>query len=299
MSHAGTPAAEIAIDEALVRELLREQFPDLSHLALHPAASGWDNVMFRLGDALAVRLPRRAAATTALRTEQHWLGRLGALGVDVPVPLRHGAPSSRYPWPWSVVPWLPGHPADERPIEAGEAARLGTILQQLHAPAPPDAPVSPYRGVPLHARATDVEARLGRALADNDALRASSRAIWNAALTAPIDITPRWIHGDLHPRNLLVTNGHLTAIVDWGDLGAGDPAVDLAAFWMLFEDATARRDGFAAYGSITPATMRRASGWALFFGVSLLDAGLVDDARHAATGSATLRRLALSARAGA
>lgn len=216
MSHAGTPAAEIAIDEALVRELLSEQFPDLSHLALHPAASGWDNVMFRLGDAHAVRLPRRAAATTALRTEQHWLGRLGALGVDVPVPLRHGVPSSRYPWPWSVVPWLPGHPADERPIEAGEAARLGAVLQQLHAPAPPDAPVSPYRGVPLHARATDMEARLGRALAGDDALRA----------------------------------------------------------------------------------MRRALGWALFFGVSLLDAGMVDDPRHAATGLATLRRLAISSRGG-
>ena len=296
MERYGTPPAEVAIDTALVRELVGSQFPDLSHLPIRPAPSGWDNAMFRLGASLAVRLPRRAAAVPALLNEQRWLGTAtGAVEIPVPIPQRCGGPAPSYPWAWSVVPWFPGRPADEGPVHHGQAGRLGAFLNRLHQAAPRAAPVNPHRGVPLAARAGDVGMRLDRALDGEPALHAAVRAIWQEALAAPVDLTPRWIHGDLHPRNILLADGALSAVIDWGDLGAGDPAVDLAAFWMLFDDAAARRAGLAAYGGISAATRARAQGWAVFFGVTLLLAGAADDARHARTGAATLRRLASSA----
>jgi aminoglycoside phosphotransferase (APT) family kinase protein len=116
--------------------------------------------------------------------------------------------------------------------------------------------------------------------------------MWQASLAAPLDVEPTWIHGDLHPRNVLVEDGVFSGIIDWGDIAAGDRATDLAAVWMLFEDPRARRLAFSAYGTVSYATYMRAKGWAIGFGVTLLDAGLEDDPRHAAIGEQTLRRIA-------
>jgi aminoglycoside phosphotransferase (APT) family kinase protein len=116
--------------------------------------------------------------------------------------------------------------------------------------------------------------------------------MWAASLAAPVDVPPTWIHGDLHPRNVIVEDGIFSGIIDWGDIAAGDRATDLAAIWMLFEDAQARRTAWNAYGTVTYATYMRAKGWAIGFGVTLLDAGLADDPRHAVVGEQTLRRIA-------
>jgi aminoglycoside phosphotransferase (APT) family kinase protein len=115
---------------------------------------------------------------------------------------------------------------------------------------------------------------------------------WQQAVAAPVDVPPTWLHGDLHPRNVLVEQGQISGIIDWGDLTAGDCATDLASVWMLFADPAARRAAFAVYGPLTAATFTRAKGWAIFFGAMLLESGRVNSPAHAAMGECVLRRLA-------
>jgi aminoglycoside phosphotransferase (APT) family kinase protein len=289
----GTPAAEFAIDETLVARLLAEQHEDLAHLPLQAVGAGWDNAMFRLGDHLAVRLPRRAAAATLIIHEQRWLSRLATqLTLPVPAPIRVGRPALGYPWQWSVVSWLKGVTADHLEPNASQAIPFARFLRSLHIPAPADAPVNPLRGVPLHPRASTVEERMSRLAGRTDLITSGIRHVWNEALEAPLDVSPTWLHGDLHPRNVLVQNGAITGVIDWGDVTSGDRATDLASIWMLFADKHARQEALAEYGSLSEATLRRAKGWALLFGVSLLDTGLHDNPRNAALGERVLRRLA-------
>lgn len=285
---------EVEIDEALVRALLHEQHPDLSGLALVRHADGWDNLLWRLGDDLLVRLPRRAPAATLTAHEHRWLPELGPrLPLPVPVPVRTGVPGSGFPWSWSVVPWLVGEPATVAPVNAAVAARqLGGFLRALHVPAPADAPYNTYRSVPLAARATDLEARL---------THVAWRRVWEDALAAdPQSGPPLWVHGDLHPANVLVAGGALAGVIDFGDVCAGDPAVDLAAMWMLL--APTAHDRFAAaYGPIDDHLRRRARGWAVVFGTLLVAIG--SDPRPAsgrplylAVGHRTLARLTRASR---
>jgi aminoglycoside phosphotransferase (APT) family kinase protein len=190
-----------------------------------------------------------------------------------------------------VLPWLPGAPADLRSPRADQAPVFAAFLRALHRPAPADAPRNPVRGVPLAERAPVAEGRLARLAAATDLVTPQLRALWAAALAAPPDHPAVWLHGELHPRNLLVEDGALSAVIDWGDITAGDPATDLAAVWMLFEDPQARAACLAAYGPAPPATLARARGWAIHLGATLLETGLVDEPRHAAIGERTLRRL--------
>lgn len=290
---AGTPAAEVNIDEALIRALLQEQHPDLAHLPLVPVDAGWDNVMVRLGDSLCLRLPRRTVGASLIENEQTWLPGLSmALPLPIPVPLRVGLPGCGFPWRWSIVPWLAGHAADLAPPAANEATRLGEFLKALHTPAPRTAPSNPVRGVPLQQRAAKIEERMRRLAAMAEpVVGADTYRVWEAALAAPIDVNRTWLHGDLHARNVLVDEGQLTGVIDWGDITAGDRATDLAAVWMLFADPVARSRALSASGSVSQATYLRAKGWAVNFGVMLLDSGLVDHPRHAAMGEKTLRRV--------
>ena len=289
----GTPRAEVAVDGALVAALLAAQHPDLAKLPLSLLDEGWDNVMFRLGEHLVVRLPRRAAAVALLDREQDWLPVLAeSLPLPVPSPVRRGRPGEGYPWPWSVVPWIDGATADLAPPAAEEARALGRFLTALHRPAPPDAPRNPVRGVPLATRREMVEARAARVAAATDALTPALRHLWDRALAAPIDEADRWLHGDLHARNVLVSEGRIAGVIDWSDLAAGDRATDLASIWGLFESRAAREDAMAACAGVSEATWMRARGWAFAFGVMLLDSGLADHPRHAAMGRDTLRRLA-------
>ena len=208
------PAAEVQIDEELVRQLLAEQHPDLAELPLRIADSGFDNELWRLGDDLAVRMPRRAVAADLLANEQRWLpgtGRTAAVSRSRS-PLRLGRPSLGYPWPWSVVPWLTGDPGDQVPVtdrcDAGQ--RLGAFLRALHQPAPPSAPFNSWRSVPLTARAETFEAQLAALGTDVDSR--GIRRVWRRAISAePISGPAQWIHGDLHPANTLTGAEHWSA----------------------------------------------------------------------------------------
>src|SRR6185437_7684254 len=200
------PAAEVEITADLVRRLLRAQQPDLAGLPVEPLASGWDNTLFRLGDGLVVRLPRRRLGASIVVNEQRWLPLLAPrLPLPVPVPVRTGVPGEGYPWPWSIVEFMPGTPAsDGPPLDPRRAAAdLGGFFGALHATAPPDAPANPYRGVPLGQRAANFERNLAAVAGqvDQDAVLAA----WEAALAAPVwDGAPVWLHGDPHPANILV-----------------------------------------------------------------------------------------------
>ncbi|HEY9827004.1 MAG TPA: aminoglycoside phosphotransferase family protein [Stenomitos sp.] len=289
----GTPPAEVEIDAALVSTLLQEQHPDFAHLPLAPADTGWDNAMFRLGSRWAVRLPRHQGASIRIEHEQIWLPELASkLPVAVPVPERCGVPSRHYPWRWSILPWLDGMTADQAEPRADQAPRLAAFLRALHVSAPAHAPRNPVRGVPLEQRAAAVEARMQRLETHTHFINARIKHVWQQALTAPQHRNDTWIHGDLHARNVLIQQGAIAGVIDWGDMAAGDRATDLAAIWMLFTDSTARQQAIAAYGELCEATWQRAKGWAILFGVVLLDSGLVDNPRHACMGERTLQRIA-------
>lgn len=276
-----TPPAEIDIDAALVRALLAEQHPDLAQWELNHVDSGWDNEMFRLGSDLAVRLPRRETAASLVVNEQRWLpGLAPRLPLAVPEPVRSGRPGSGYPWPWSVTRWVPGEvagsaePAD--PVAA--AVALGGFLSALHVPAPAGAPVNPHRGVPLQQRDALVREHL-EALdlaVDLEAIL----ACWSRlAATPPWTGPPLWLHGDLHPLNILTSAGRLTGVIDWGDITAGDPASDLAVAWMLLP-SEARPVLRASAGEVDDDTWDRARGWALALALAMYGTKMSDVARR-------------------
>ena len=288
----GIPAAEVHIDVALVAELIREQLPQYAGRPLRHLASGWDNVVVRLGPDLLVRLPRREVAVSLIEREQQWLPVLARrLPMPVPEPVHVGRPSPRFPWPWSIAPWIPGESADVSDLQGEEALRLAAFLKALHQPAPEMAPANPVRGVPLATRATAVAERMARLEQTTEQVSARVVAAWREALEAPPAAERHWLHGDLHPRNILADEGRIVGVIDWGDLCGGDIATDLAAHWMLF-DRPDRQKALAAYGNIDAATLARAKGRAVFFGVVLLDTGLVGDERQATIGAATLARVA-------
>src|SRR5262245_46151392 len=260
----GTPIAEFEIDSALVADLLADQHPDLAHLPLRVVDAGWDNAMVRLGDHLAVRLPRRAAAAPLIAHEQTWLPRLAdRLALPIPAPYRIGTPARGYPWRWSVVPWLKGMAADQHEPHASQALPFAAFLRSLHIPGPADAPPNPVRGVPLRQRAEAVEARMQRLASKTSLITPQIRHIWQVALPAPLDMPSTWLHGDLHARNVLVERGVISGVIDWGDITSGDPATDLASIWMLFAERHARHDALAAYANLSEATLQRAKGWAV------------------------------------
>jgi aminoglycoside phosphotransferase (APT) family kinase protein len=288
----GTPPAEVNVTVELVRDLLSRQHPDLANQSLCWIDAGWDNAIFRLGEHLAVRLPRRAVAARLILHEQLWLPELASiLTLPAPIPVRRGTPELGYPWHWSVVPWFSGGASDLNPLSPTQAAPLASFLRSLHVRAPENAPINPVRGVPLIQRRAPVEERMQRLEKETQYITADIRGMWERALVAPIDVEPTWLHGDLHAQNVLVDSGAITAIVDWGDVCRGDRAGDLAAIWTLLPDRSAREEAMRLCGDVSDATWSRARGWAASLGVILLDTGLVGNARHAAMGAQILLRL--------
>ena len=287
----GTPAAEIEIDERQARQLLAAQHPDLADLSIVSIASGWDNQLLRLGDKLVLRFPRRQLAAQLILNEQRWLPHLKErLPLAIPAPVRTGIAQFDYPWAWSVTPWIEGQTADLSPPDSNQGEPLAAFFEALHSPAPPDAPRNPYRSVPLSERADAFADRLAKLRGKTDVIDSRVQALWSDALAAASDTAPTWIHGDLHPRNVLIEKGRLTGVIDWGDLARGDRAVDLAAVWLLLPQLQSRKRAMAAC-SVSDATWRRARGWALLFAVILLSSGLVDDARMVTIAERTIHRL--------
>jgi hypothetical protein len=191
------PPADVQVDLALVRSLLREQHLDLAELPLGEVHEGWDNVTIRLGSQLAVRSPRRELGARLHDSELRWL------------PL--------------LAPRLP----------------LAEFLRALHRPAPVEAPINPNRGVPLAARDADVRRLLATTVAHESEARIDIRLLaqqsQSALNAAAFEGPPVWVHGDLHPGNIIVAGGEVTGVIDFGDVCAGDPAVDFAVGWMVLD----------------------------------------------------------------
>ncbi|MCZ0980757.1 phosphotransferase [Streptomyces diastatochromogenes] len=266
------------IGEGLVRDLLREQHPDLAELPIREVPGGWDNRMWRLGEELAVRMPRTERAPELLRKEGRWLPVLApSLPLPVPVPVRTGEPSARFPRTWAVVRWVGGEPGDAVPVTRGEHAAdvLAGFLRALHRQAPrrrPSTRTGACRsGSSRRGRGSRRVRAPGRARRPRGRTKGVEEALAAPARQGP----PLWLHGDLHPANVVVADGTLAGVVDFGEVCAGDPATDLSAAWLLLPEGGAGRF-FRTYAR-GPATVRRARGWALLRAAGLIAIGRAGD----------------------
>lgn len=256
---------EVEIDDSLVRRLLVDQFPEWADLPLRRVEpAGTVNAIFRLGDQLALRLPRRKGPTKPGGKELDWLPKLAPLlTLEIPVPVAQGQPGAEYPWFWDVHTWVDGETATVNEIDAIQAAHdLSAFISALREVDPTEAP--PGRGVPLSER--DHEFRHWLASFDGDR---RVRSEWERALAAPAwDGPPVWHHGDLDVRNWLVRNGRISGVIDWGSMGVGDPACDVMVAWKLH--AADARDAFRAALRVDDATWDRARGWVVSQAVAAL-----------------------------
>jgi aminoglycoside phosphotransferase (APT) family kinase protein len=284
-------ADEVDIDVALVRRLIVEQLPQWAGLPVEPVpSSGTDNALYRLGSELVARLPRTPRTAATLARELEWLPRLGPLlPLPVPEPVAEGEPQDGFPFAWSVYRWLDGEEATRAPVDdphqlADDLAEFTTALQQVDSTGgPPPADANAFRGEPLRRRDAVTRAAIA-AVGDEIDVDAATR-LWEEGIEAPDwDRPPVWIHGDLDRRNLLVRGGRVSAVIDWGCVGVGDPACDaMAAFKLLMPDARELRAAL----ELDEATWVRARGWTLHQAVSALsyytdetNPGLVAEARH-------------------
>lgn len=269
-------ADEPDIDTPLVHRLIAVQFPRWAGLPVQRVDSvGTSNAMYRLGEDMVVRLPRTAGAAGDVAKEHAWLPRLAAppLPAAIPVPLGKGEPGEGYPWPWSVYRWLDGeNPAPGRLREPGLLAQdLAGFITALHAVDPAGGPVS-YRSETLAERdavTRSALAELQESLESAAAIdTAAATAAWETALRTPEwPGPPVWIHADLQPGNLLLADARLSAVIDFGCLGLGDPAVDLIVAWYVLPAPA--RDAFRAAVRADGAMWARGLGWAL--SVALLE----------------------------
>jgi aminoglycoside phosphotransferase (APT) family kinase protein len=268
-------ADEIDTDASLVRLLLAAQFPRWANLPIERVRSGGtENAIYRLGDDMAVRLPRIERATAQVDKEYLWLPRLAPhLPLAIPVPLAMGMPAEGYPWRWLVCRWLPGENAIVEPIAnlRDAALALGQFVAAMKridiTGGPRPGSHNFGRGVPLAMR--DAHTRAAIANLDGVLDTEAVTAAWDADLHAPAWTGPPvWIHGDLHAGNLLVDHGRLSAVIDFGGLGVGDPACDFVAAWTLFSGES--RDTFRTALSIDDASWARSRAWALSTGLIAL-----------------------------
>lgn len=265
----------LAIDISLARRLVDARFPDWAGVPIEQVeSSGTDNAIFRLGEAACLRLPRLASADIQLRREAEWLGRFAPLPLAVPRPLAMTGPFKAFPFHAAIYDWLPGHAATEDPptdMPAAAQALAGFIAALREKPpadGPPAGAQNQYRGTPLIVRDRLTGEALGRLgdMVDTAALT----ALWQACLAAPPHPGPgMWLHGDLHAGNLIVHEGRLTGVIDFGLMGVGDPAVDLIAAWSFFDGVA--RTVFRQALDCSEAEWRRGQGWALSTAAIALD----------------------------
>jgi aminoglycoside phosphotransferase (APT) family kinase protein len=265
---------EVPVTADDVRRLVAAQLPRWKDLPVTPVAeAGTDHLLFRLGDELVARMPKIGWAAEQAASDARWLPRLAPhLPLTVPAPVALGEPDDAYRFRWSVAPWLPGaavadplDPSAAPNLDLDAAAeRLGVFVAALREIDPAGGPVKDgtARGVPLGRLDASVREAIAASGTRIDG-RATTRA-WERALEADPHAGPgTWIHGDLMPGNLLVERGRLTAVIDWGALGVGDPAADLAPAWQLFSGPSRRAFREAAGGEHDDAAWERGRGWVL------------------------------------
>lgn len=257
---------EVDISATLVHALLRQQAPQWADDGLtHVESSGTDHVLYRLGSTMVVRMPRIGWADEQASREAIWLPVLGPyLPVAVPQPVFIGAPTVDYPWRWSVYRWLPGDDAQRTPpANKGAAAQtLARIVAGLRRVPTTGGAHRGSRSGTLQTRHQDTLDAL-RALQPLGLINVGRAAeLWNAWVQEPITTDASvWLHSDIHGGNLLVTDGHISALIDFGGLTLGDPAVDTTVAWTFLDEP--ERTLFATQLAIDPAQWRRSRAWAL------------------------------------
>jgi aminoglycoside phosphotransferase (APT) family kinase protein len=260
--------SEVSIDVSLVRHLVDTQFPRWSDLPVKPVeVGGWDNRIFHLGEHMTVRLPSAERYVAQVEKEHRWLPELAPLvPLPIPVPLAKGVPGWGYPFPWSVYRWIEGETATVGRIEdrvqfATSLADFLVAMQQIDpAGGPPPGPHNFFRGGPL--RVYDAETRQAIAALEGEIDTGAATTVWEAALAATWHGPPVWFHGDVAWGNLLVEEGRLGAVIDFGTSGVGDPSCDLAISWTLFGGES--REAFRAVLQPDDATWARGRGWTLW-----------------------------------
>ena len=274
------------IDEALVREFLVDQFPQWRNLPIRPIeGAGKDHRNFRLGEKLSVRLPSAPDFVPQVEKEQAWLPRL-APALPLPVPEVHGVgrPSELYPAPWSVYGWIPGGTASSAEINdpvrlAAELAAFLVALRSADATGAPGPGLhSAFRGAPLERLDDEMGALLNRV---HGRERDLAVGLWRDALAAPYTGRPVWFHGDVSFHNLIVRDGELAAVIDFGCAGVGDPACDTVLVWTFLSGAA--RDAYRRGLAMDDGTWARGRGWALWKGLIMITnkpPGQAEFARH-------------------
>ncbi len=278
-------SAEVIINEQLVGQLIAAQFPQWARLAIRPVElDGWDNRTFRLGETMSVRLPSAERYVAQVAKEHLWLPRLAPrLPLPIPCPIAIGQPGANYPWPWSIYGWIEGRPAALETIAnlddfATTLAQFLVALQQAEsAGAPPPGKHNFFRGGSLAVYDQETWDSIRALAGEIDAGLAAE--VWEASLGAAWDGRPVWVHGDVAAGNLLVNEGRLSAVIDFGCSAVGDPACDLTIAWTFF--AGSSRQAFCGALPLDGATWARARGWALWKALITLVGSRLSDARKA------------------
>lgn len=260
------------IDALLVHQLISSQFPDLANLPLRQILpGGWDNRTFRLGDQMSVRLPSHASYSFQVCQEHDWLPKLAPhLSLPIPTPLRMGKPEFNYPFSWSIYSWIEGESLDQSSLlsQTQFALDLAEFLGSLHRVSSRGGPVPGshnfYRGALLSVYNSETREALLKLsdVVDVDALT----RVWDMAVSSEWEGSPLWVHGDISVGNLLVKDGRLSAVIDFGLLAVGDPACDLVIAWNFLNPESRKvfRDRLTFHSGIDDQTWNRAKGWALW-----------------------------------
>lgn len=268
--------SSLNINTDLVRGLIADQFPQWSGLPVREVVpNGWDNRTFRLGDDKSIRLPSAERYVAQVEKEHRWLPIIAAgLRLPIPIPLAMGKPSDDYPWLWSVYGWIEGEVATSDRI--GDmplfALSLGEFLRDLRGIGTSGAPIPGvgnfYRGGDLSVYDAETREAIGMLDGKFDLDAAVLSRVWGTALASSWHETGVWIHGDVSSGNLLVRDGELAAVIDWGGMAVGDPACDLAIAWTMFDAGS--RAVFRDTLDLDDATWERGRGWTLWKALIIL-----------------------------